>query len=88
MANRDVFDRGETVLEVALAATNFLAKGAIREEVELTKTAAGAVARPFLFFIVELGILFGGGQLFFLLVSNLDVYASFARATQVNAILH
>jgi hypothetical protein len=87
MANRDVFYRGATFFEVALAATNFLAKGAIREEVELTKMAAGAAARPFLYCIVEPGILFGGGQLFSLSVSNLDLYASCTRATQENTIL-
>jgi hypothetical protein len=40
-ANRDVFHRGATFLEVDLAATHFLAKGAIRKEVELTKMAGG-----------------------------------------------
>jgi hypothetical protein len=84
-ANRDVFDRGATFLEVALAATNFLAKGEIREDVELTKTAAGAVARPFLCFIVDPGILFGGGKIFSVSVSNLDFYASCARETHKNA---
>jgi hypothetical protein len=70
-----------------LAATNLLAKGATREEVELTKMTGEEAARLFLCFIVEPGILFGGGQLFSLLVSNLDLYAACDRATQANAIL-
>jgi hypothetical protein len=73
MKNRDVLNRGAAFLEVDSAATHFLAKGAIREEVELTKTAEEEAARLFLCFIGAPAILFGGGQLFYLSVSSLDL---------------
>jgi hypothetical protein len=65
-------DKGTTGEEVDLAATNFLAKGAIRKKVDLKKTAGEEEARRFLCFIRAPAIFFGGGQLFSLSISILD----------------